>query len=220
MAREFELPDLKLAFNKLYTAQNRGVVPAVILDGQTDKLLTVAFMDREALKKSRESRLATFWSRTRGGLWTKGETSGNKLAIQRWLPDCREDALAVWVKRDGPVCHTGTDTCFGDATNENNGLPDFNLNYSKLYYKGRGVVPAVILDSPAGHVLTVGLMNRELFEISREKRLTAFLTDETSTNNLLILGWSTDCDSDTIAAWVKRNGPVCHRGTDSCFDQI
>lgn len=111
---EFELLDFKPDFTKLYTDQGIGVIPAVILDGQiqTGKPLTVAFMDREAFEKSRETGLATFWTRTRQRLWTKGETSGNNLVIQSWLPDCDYDTIVAWVKRNGPVCHRGTDSCF------------------------------------------------------------------------------------------------------------
>lgn len=107
-----ELPNLNLDYTKLYDEKGMGVIPAVILDATTGKVETVAFMNRQAFEKSREIGLATFWTRTRQRLWTKGETSGNGLIIQRWLPDCDNDTIVAWVKRMGPVCHRGTESCF------------------------------------------------------------------------------------------------------------
>jgi len=106
------LDDMDLDYSKLTDNSGMGVVPAVILDAEDGKPLMVAFMNREALVKSRETGLATFWTRTRKELWTKGETSGNTLVIQRWLPDCDNDTIVAWVKRNGPACHRGTISCF------------------------------------------------------------------------------------------------------------
>ena len=91
-----------------------GLVPAVIQDAESGEVLMVGFMNEAALAKTRETGFATFFSRTRGTLWTKGETSGNKLAVQRILIDCDEDTLLLKVTRlgDGNVCHTGERTCF------------------------------------------------------------------------------------------------------------
>lgn len=110
--KKFELPDLELDYTKLSDEKGMGVIPAIILDEKTNQLLMVGFMNREAFVKSRETGLATFWTRGRQRLWTKGETSGNSLVIQRWLPDCDNDTLAIWVKPLGPTCHTGTQSCF------------------------------------------------------------------------------------------------------------
>jgi len=91
-----------------------GLVPAVIQDAESGEVLMVGFMNEAALAKTRETGFATFFSRTRGRLWTKGETSGNKLAVQRILIDCDLDTLLLKVTRlgDGNVCHTGERTCF------------------------------------------------------------------------------------------------------------
>jgi phosphoribosyl-AMP cyclohydrolase len=96
-------------FQKFY-----GLVPAVIQDADTGEVLMVGFMNDTALAKTRETGFATFFSRTRQKLWTKGETSGNKLAVQQILVDCDADTVLVKVKRlgDGNVCHTGERTCF------------------------------------------------------------------------------------------------------------
>jgi len=91
-----------------------GLVPAVIQDAESGEVLMVGFMNEAALAKTRETGFATFFSRTRGRLWTKGETSGNKLAVQRILIDCDLDTLLLKVTRlgNGNVCHTGERTCF------------------------------------------------------------------------------------------------------------
>ncbi len=91
-----------------------GLVPAVIQDAESDEVLMVGFMNDIALEKTKETGFATFYSRSRQKLWTKGETSGNKLAVQQILVDCDDDTVLVKVKRmgDGNVCHTGARTCF------------------------------------------------------------------------------------------------------------
>jgi phosphoribosyl-ATP pyrophosphohydrolase/phosphoribosyl-AMP cyclohydrolase len=91
-----------------------GLIPAVIQDDRSGDVLMVGFMNEEALAKTRESGFATFFSRTRGKLWTKGETSGNRLKVLRILQDCDEDTvlLKVTCLGDGNVCHTGERTCF------------------------------------------------------------------------------------------------------------
>jgi len=91
-----------------------GLIPAVIQDAESAEVLMVGFMNAEALAETRRSGFATFFSRSRGRLWTKGETSGNRLAVREILVDCDEDTVLVKVARqgDGNVCHTGHRTCF------------------------------------------------------------------------------------------------------------
>ncbi len=91
-----------------------GLVPAVIQDAESGEVLMVGFMNDTALAKTRETGFATFYSRSRQGLWTKGETSGNRLAVRQILVDCDDDTVLVKVERlgDGNVCHTGERTCF------------------------------------------------------------------------------------------------------------
>ena len=91
-----------------------GLVPAVIQDELTGKVLMLGFMNEEALARTEETRLVTFFSRTRGCLWTKGETSGNVLHVVSVAADCDRDTLLVKVRPEGPVCHTGADTCWGE----------------------------------------------------------------------------------------------------------
>jgi phosphoribosyl-AMP cyclohydrolase len=91
-----------------------GLVPAVVQDDETSEVLMVGFMNEEAFARTRDTGFATFFSRTRNTLWTKGETSGNRLQVLRTLIDCDEDTVLLRVRRlgDGNVCHTGERTCF------------------------------------------------------------------------------------------------------------
>jgi len=113
-----------------------GLIPAIVVDAETDKVLTLAYMSEESLKISLEKGLTCFWSRSRGELWLKGETSGNYQHIQSITADCDRDALVVKVKKDGPACHLGTDSCF---TNElyNNGEEAFSMEGLYALLKGR-----------------------------------------------------------------------------------
>ena len=91
-----------------------GLIPAVVQDASSNEVLMVGFMNQEALKRTRASGFATFFSRTRDTLWMKGETSGNTLSVQQILVDCDDDTVLLRVTRngDGHVCHTGERTCF------------------------------------------------------------------------------------------------------------
>lgn len=90
----------------------KGLIPAVVIDDETGKLLTLAYMNRESLNISLEKGLTCFWSRSRQELWLKGETSGNYQHILSITADCDGDALEVRVRKDGPACHTGVESCF------------------------------------------------------------------------------------------------------------
>jgi len=94
-----------------------GLVPAIIQDAQTKKVLMLGYMNRLSLQKTLETRLVTFFSRSRQTLWTKGETSGNFLHLKDLKSDCDNDTLLIQVSPDGPVCHLGTDTCWGEDNN-------------------------------------------------------------------------------------------------------
>ncbi|MBO6040523.1 MAG: bifunctional phosphoribosyl-AMP cyclohydrolase/phosphoribosyl-ATP diphosphatase HisIE [Oscillospiraceae bacterium] len=90
----------------------RGLIPAIIADAESKKVLTLAYMNRESLTISMEKGLTCFWSRSRQELWLKGETSGNYQHIVSITADCDKDALLVLVEKDGPACHLGTESCF------------------------------------------------------------------------------------------------------------
>ena len=96
-----------------------GLVPAIVQDAVTKNVLMLGFMNKEAYDKTVESMKVTFWSRSRNTLWTKGETSGNYLNLVSIENDCDKDTLLVKVHPDGPTCHTGTDTCWGEDNTAN-----------------------------------------------------------------------------------------------------
>ena len=105
--------DLSIDFDKM-----DGLVPAIIQDADTAKVLMLGFMNREAYDKTMETGKVTFYSRTRKRLWTKGEESGNFLHVVSVKADCDRDTLLIQVHPFGPVCHTGTDTCWGEKNEQ------------------------------------------------------------------------------------------------------
>ena len=104
----------------------KGLIPAVVVDAVSKKVLTVAYMNKESLKISMEKGLTCFWSRSRQELWLKGETSGNFQHIVSITADCDKDALVVVVEKDGPACHMGTDSCFENKVWESDTLSEFS----------------------------------------------------------------------------------------------
>lgn len=106
---------------KIYFEKLNGLVPAIVQDATTKNVLMLGFMNQEAYDKTLATGHVTFWSRSRNCLWTKGETSGNFLNLVSIQNDCDDDTLLVKVHPQGPTCHTGTDTCWGE-TNETNPL--------------------------------------------------------------------------------------------------
>ena len=104
-----------------------GLIPAIVVDAITKKVLTLAYMNRESLQISMEKGLTCFWSRSRKELWLKGETSGNYQHIVSITADCDKDALIVTVEKDGPACHTGTDSCFTKPVYQSEELSEFSL---------------------------------------------------------------------------------------------
>lgn len=105
---------MKIDFEKM-----GGLVPAIIQDAVTQKVLMLGFMNEEAFQKTLDTKHVTFWSRTRNTLWTKGETSGNFLNLVDIKVDCDNDTLLIQAHPDGPTCHTGTDTCWGEENHAN-----------------------------------------------------------------------------------------------------
>ena len=106
----------------------KGLIPAVVVDAYTKKVLTVAYMNKESLAVSMEKGLTCFFSRSRNELWLKGETSGNYQHIVSITADCDMDALTVVVEKDGPACHTGTDSCFTNPIYQSEERHEFSMN--------------------------------------------------------------------------------------------
>ena len=105
---------MKIDFEK-----NNGLVPAIIQDAETQNVLMLGYMNEEAYEKTINTKKVTFWSRSRKCLWTKGETSGNFLNLISIQNDCDNDTLLIKVHPDGPTCHKGTDTCWGEENEKN-----------------------------------------------------------------------------------------------------
>lgn len=114
-----------------------GLIPAVVVDAVSKKVLTLAYMNEESLKITMEKKLTCFWSRSRNELWLKGETSGNYQHVVSISADCDKDALLVMVEPDGPACHTGEETCFHNALWENDELHEFSLDALSKLIEGR-----------------------------------------------------------------------------------
>lgn len=119
----------------------KGLIPAVVVDVYSREVLTVAYMNRESLQISMDEGRTCFWSRSRQELWRKGETSGNVQRIAEIIADCDRDALVVLVEKDGPACHTGAESCFHNPLWESENLHDFTLDGLMNLIRGRKTEP-------------------------------------------------------------------------------
>lgn len=119
----------------------KGLIPAVIVEAGTHQLLMVAYMNRESLKISMETGKSCFWSRSRQELWTKGETSGNYQHVVSITADCDLDTLKVVVEKDGPACHTGAETCFFNPVYQSEEKSDFTMDALMELIRGRKTNP-------------------------------------------------------------------------------
>lgn len=119
----------------------KGLVPCVVQDYYTKQVLMLAYMNRESLIKTMETGLATFYSRSRQELWTKGATSGNLQHVVELRLDCDGDAIVAEVKKDGPACHTGNESCFYRDLFVGNGMKPFSIEGLYELIKGRKTNP-------------------------------------------------------------------------------
>lgn len=106
---------MKLAIEKLAWEKMNGLLTAVVQHPHTRAILMVGYMNQEALQKTIETKKVTFYSRSKRRLWTKGESSGNQLELVNIFSDCDQDSLLIYANPTGPICHTGTATCFGES---------------------------------------------------------------------------------------------------------
>lgn len=136
-----------------FSKYDNDLVPVIVQDAETKNVLMLGFMNEEALQKTRETKLVTFYSRSKQRLWTKGESSKNYLHVVDMITDCDNDTLLIKAKPDGPVCHTGSDTCFNERNISDNFLselediisdrkenPDEKSYTSSLFKKGINAV--------------------------------------------------------------------------------
>jgi phosphoribosyl-AMP cyclohydrolase / phosphoribosyl-ATP pyrophosphohydrolase len=144
---------MNLDFNK-----QGGLIPAIIQDAKTDKVLMLGYMNQEALEKTEKEGIVTFFSRSKQRLWTKGETSNNFLHVVEIRKDCDEDTLLIKVNPDGPTCHTGADTCWNE-TNEP-GQAGW-LNHLKAVIRDRK-------NNPSGKSYTASLFEKGTNKIAQK----------------------------------------------------
>lgn len=153
-----------------------GLVPAIIQDAATGKVLMLGYMNQEALDKTLQEMKVTFFSRSKQRLWTKGEESGNFLLLQDVKVDCDQDTLLIKANPTGPVCHTGTDTCWGEVNTSNDFLaklesviadrklsPSESSYTSKLFKKGINKIAQKVGEEAVELVIEAKDDNRELF---------------------------------------------------------
>lgn len=157
---------------KKYTG---GLVPAIVQDENTGKVLMLGFMNAEALEKTRNEKRVTFFSRSKNRLWTKGEESGNFLNVKEILIDCDKDTLLIKAKPEGPVCHTGADTCFNEKNEayflqqleqiiaERKKNPSEKSYTSSLFAKGINKVAQKVGEEATELVIEAKDDNKELF---------------------------------------------------------
>ena len=154
----------------------RGLIPAIVTDAVSGKVLMLAYMNRESLKISMEKGLTCFWSRSRQELWLKGETSGNYQHIVSITADCDRDTLLVKVEKDGPACHTGAETCFNDKVWESDELHEFtyeglmNLLIGRKIEKKEGSYTTYLFEKGLDKILKkVGEETTEVIIAAKDK---------------------------------------------------
>ncbi len=156
--------------------KSNGLIPAIVQDADTEKVLMLGYMNEAALEKTKSSGLVTFYSRSRQELWTKGETSGNFLEMVSITLDCDQDTFLVKAKPKGPVCHTGADTCFEEKNQKDNFLlhlqsvieerkgADADSSYTaSLFKKGINKVAQKVGEEAVELVIEAKDDNKELF---------------------------------------------------------
>ena len=153
-----------------------GLVPAIVQDSRTQKVLMLGFMNAEALELTKTTGKVTFYSRSRQSIWAKGETSGNFLELVEILLDCDSDTILIKAKPAGPVCHTGSDTCFGEINQNSDFLfrleeiikdrkanPIENSYTSKLFAKGLNKIAQKVGEEAVELIIEAKDADDELF---------------------------------------------------------
>lgn len=195
--------------SKIDFAKMDGLIPAIITDQYTNAVLMLGFMNKEALTKTLETSKVTFYSRTKQRLWTKGETSGNFLEVKGMKIDCDNDTLLITAKPQGPVCHTGDFTCFGESKSNaafleylaqvikrrRNDSPDESYT-AKLFTRGKNRIIQKVGEE--GVEVVIAAKNEDKNEIINESADLLF--------HLLVMLESQEVDfSEVIDCLIKRH---------------
>lgn len=177
-----------------------GLIPAVVQDATTRRVLMVGYMNEEALKITRDRSLVTFFSRSKGKLWTKGETSGNYLQVREILEDCDHDTLLIKVIPTGPVCHTGSDTCF-DEKND----PEELNNSEFLHYLEQVISDR--RDFPQEGSYTNHLFSRGINKIAQKvgEEAVELIIESKDDNTDLFLGEAADLMYHFLVLLTQKN---------------
>lgn len=167
-----------MQIEKLNFKKSNGLIPCIVQDANTDQILMLAFMNEEALAKTLSDKKVTFFSRSMQRLWQKGETSGHYLSLVSIQEDCDGDTLLVRAVPNGPVCHTGTDTCFGE-TNESHDLRFLeNIIRSRMNNPKQGSYTNTLLDSGINKIAQkVGEEAIELVIESKDQNAALFINE-------------------------------------------
>jgi phosphoribosyl-ATP pyrophosphohydrolase/phosphoribosyl-AMP cyclohydrolase len=181
-------------------AKQGGLIPAIVQDAVTRKVLMLGYMNEESLRITRDRGLVTFWSRSRQELWTKGETSGNYLKVREIIEDCDSDTLLVKAIPTGPVCHTGNDTCF----NEENDPSDATASEFLLYLEQ---VICDRRDFPQEGSYTNHLFSRGLNKIAQKvgEEAVELVIESKDDNKDLFLGEAADLMYHLLVLLAAKN---------------
>jgi len=180
--------------------KQNGLVPAIIQDATTRRVLMIGYMNEEALKVTRDRSLVTFYSRSQQKLWTKGETSGNYLQVREILEDCDHDALLIKAIPTGPVCHTGSDTCFGEEND-----PDELNNSEFLHYLEQVIGDR--RDFPQEGSYTNHLFSRGINKIAQKvgEEAVELIIESKDDNTDLFLGEAADLMYHFLVLLTQKN---------------
>jgi phosphoribosyl-ATP pyrophosphohydrolase/phosphoribosyl-AMP cyclohydrolase len=196
----FFLPPMPNASTLAFDKQN-GLVPAIIQDATTDKVLMLGYMNAEALDKTKREGVVTFFSRSKSCLWTKGETSGNILRVQSIAADCDNDTLLIKVHPAGPTCHTGADTCFDEVN-----VSSTSISSASFLHE----LEAIILDrkqNPAPDSYTSKLFSRGVNKIAQKvgEEAVELVIEAKDSNDTLFKGEAADLLFHYLVLLAEKN---------------
>ncbi|MGE4584631.1 MAG: bifunctional phosphoribosyl-AMP cyclohydrolase/phosphoribosyl-ATP diphosphatase HisIE [Sphaerochaeta sp.] len=177
-----------------------GLVPAIVQDAVTRRVLMLGYMNEEALKLTQDRGLVTFWSRSRQTLWTKGETSGNYLQVREIIEDCDHDTLLIKAIPTGPVCHTGSDTCFNEINDpEEISSNEFLFYLEEVIHDRR--------DFPQEGSYTNHLFSRGLNKIAQKvgEEAVELIIESKDDNKSLFLGEAADLMYHFLVLLTQKN---------------
>ncbi len=179
-----------------------GLIPAIVQDSVTRKVLMLGYMNEESLKLTRDRGLVTFWSRSRQKLWTKGESSGNYLTVREIIEDCDHDTLLIKAVPTGPVCHTGSDTCFNEINDPAQVTSSEFLFYLEEVISDRREYPQE--GSYTNHLFSRGL-NKIAQKVGEEA--VELIIESKDDNKNLFLGEAADLMYHFLVLLAEKNVP-------------